>query len=204
MKFAPRKPERWNLTPEAFEALLQALGPDRGAAAVRYEKLRRRLIKFFGWERCTFPEDRADEVINRFARRLAGGEAVGNPESYCHGIARLVVHETQLEMARQQETARQLRMQPAPVTGSGEIDRCLARCLKTLEPAQRDLLMAYYEGEKSQRIQSRVRLSIKLGITLNTLRNRALRLREKMEICTRDCLGGPARRDTPELGHTDE
>jgi DNA-directed RNA polymerase specialized sigma24 family protein len=204
MKAASQRPERWNLTPEAFEALLRALGPDHATAATRYETLRRRLIKFFGWERCTFPEDRADEVINRFARRLAGGEAVGNPESYCHGIARLVVHEAHLEMARQQETARQIRMMPAPTTSSGEIDRCLARCMKTLEPVQRDLLLAYYEGERSQRIQNRVRLSVKLGITMNTLRNRALRLREKMEGCTRECLGGPARRDTPVVGHTDE
>jgi DNA-directed RNA polymerase specialized sigma24 family protein len=204
MKAASRRPERWNLTPEAFEALLQTLGPDRGAAARRYEALRRRLIKFFSWERCTFPEDRADEVINRFARRLAGGEPIANPESYCHGIARLVVREAQLEMARQQETARQLHVLPALAAGPSDGDRCLARCLKTLEPAQRDLLLGYYEGEKSQRIQNRARLSMKLGITLNTLRNRALRLREKMERCTRECLGEPARRDTPAIGRTNE
>jgi DNA-directed RNA polymerase specialized sigma24 family protein len=204
MKAASQRPERWNLTPEAFEALLQSLGPDRGAAARRYEALRQRLIKFFGWERCTFPEDRADEVINRFARRLAGGEAVAKPESYCHGIARLVVREAQLEMARQQETARQLRTMPPTASGASEMDRCFARCLKTLEPAQRELLLAYYDGEKTQRIQNRARLSMKLGITLNSLRNRALRLREKMESCTRQCLGEPARRDTPVFGDTNE
>jgi DNA-directed RNA polymerase specialized sigma24 family protein len=204
MRAGSHRPERWNLTPEAWEALLQALGQDRNAAAVRYETLRRRLIKFFAWERCTFPEDRADEVINRFARRLAGGESVAHPESYCHGIARLVVREAHLEMARQQETARQLRALPSPAPGPGEIDECLARCLKTLEPPQRDLLLAYYEGEKSQRIQNRARLAMKLGVTLNTLRNRALRLREKIENCTRGCLAEPVRRDVPAFGDTDE
>jgi DNA-directed RNA polymerase specialized sigma24 family protein len=205
MKAATRKPERWNLTPEAFSALLQALGPDEAAAADRYEALRRRLVRYFGWERCTFPEDRADEVLNRFARRLGEGEPVTNPENYCHGIARLVVREAHLEMVRQQAAARELRVMPQPDPPEEDAaDQCLARCLANLDEEHQTMLLAYYEGEKSHRIRNRQVIAARLGVSLNTLRNRALRLREKMETCTRDCMAAGGSRDASTGEHTDE
>jgi DNA-directed RNA polymerase specialized sigma24 family protein len=205
MKAASRKPERWNLTPEAFDALLGALAVDRPAAAAKYEALRARLIKLFQWERCSFPEDRADEVMNRFARRLAEGETVERPEAYCYGIARMVIREARVEMARQQELGRELPLvSPDPAEPPAAIDRCMARCLESLDPAQRALLLSYYEGEKSQRIRNRLRLSRELGISINTLRNRALRLREKVEDCTRRCLEDRFPRDSTSRTRTND
>jgi DNA-directed RNA polymerase specialized sigma24 family protein len=205
MKSATRKPERWTLTAEAFEAMLRTLDPDRPAAAARYEALRQRLIKFFQWERCSFPEDRADEVLNRFARRVAGGEAVERPESYCYGIARLVVREAQVEMERQAELSRKILSAPRNEPGGPrEIDRCLQKCLESLPADQYALLIAYYDGEKTGRIRNRLRLSAEYGVSMNTLRNRALRLREKVENCTRRCLDRRIPRDITARDHTDE
>jgi len=205
MKAASQKPQRDSLPPQAFEELLRALGPDRGSAALRYESLRQRLVKFFTWERCSFPEDRADEVINRFARRLAEGETVTNAENYCHGIARLVVLESRLEMSRMRETSGELQRLAGPSARTeSETEICLGKCLEALEASQREFLLAYYEGEKSQRIENRLRLAEKLGISLNSLRNRALRLREKVENCTRRCGGGKGARDTAGAPHTED
>ncbi len=49
--------------------------------------------------------------------------------------------------------------------------------MATLEPEQRRLLLAYYQDKQ------REWLATELGLTMNALRNRALRLREKLEKC---------------------
>ena len=69
--------QKWTLTQEAFDKLLLALGgdgdgPDRGGQ--KYLEIRGNLIRFFEWRGCPFPEDHADETINRMARRVAEGE----------------------------------------------------------------------------------------------------------------------------------
>jgi hypothetical protein len=48
---------RWELSGEALEGLLQALGSDRNVAASRYELLRRKLTDFLAWRRCEIPEE---------------------------------------------------------------------------------------------------------------------------------------------------
>src|SRR5262249_35815848 len=60
---------RWALTQEAFDKLLAALGPDRESAAEKYLEVRSNLIRFFEFRGCPFPEDHADETINRVAKR---------------------------------------------------------------------------------------------------------------------------------------
>ena len=51
----------------------------------------------------------------------------------------------------------------------GSIERCLA----ALPESSRELIERYYTGERAA-------LARELGISLNTLRNRALRIREKL------------------------
>src|SRR5262249_39889790 len=147
------KPDR-GLTAETFEALLRALAPDRMSAAIRYETLRRKLIRFFEWERSLAAEDRADEVLTRFARRVAGGEVVASPDSYCYAIARLVLREEQAARVRQAAAIDTMRGQPQTSAAAEAMTRCFGECLGRLSPAQRELLLAYYEGEKSQRIEN--------------------------------------------------
>ena len=45
-----------------LQALLGRLHGDREEAGARYEELRRRLIRYFRWERAGEPEDLADET----------------------------------------------------------------------------------------------------------------------------------------------
>src|SRR5947208_2186231 len=88
---APRR--KWALTQDAFDRLLAAFGEDRERAGDKYLEVRGNLIRFFEWRGCPFPEDHADEAMNRVARKLAAGEAVLNPSAYCIGVARLLLLE---------------------------------------------------------------------------------------------------------------
>src|SRR5262249_7890614 len=105
-------------------------------------------------------------------------------------IARLVLREEQAARVRQAAAIDTMRGQPQTSAAAEAMTRCFGECLGRLSPAQRELLLAYYEGEKSQRIENRARQAAALGITLNNLRNRALRLRERVEACTRQCIQG--------------
>lgn len=198
MSPSPTRKNQWTLSEEAFERLLAAFGPSREEAAERYEGLRVRLVRYFTWERCAFPEERADEAFNRVARRLAEGESVQNIEHYTSGVARLLAKESVAEEIRQQRAYSgwaNMRNGESGAPPTREYEAaCLESCLQdVLSPDERDFLLQYYEGDRQVRIQSRQRMAARLGIGLNALRNRALRLREKLEFCLRNRLEESAR-----------
>src|SRR5262249_34915539 len=68
--------KEWELTPEAFSKLLAELTPDPEVAGEKYEDLRGQLIKFFEWRGLLFPDQHADETLNRVARKIDEGERV--------------------------------------------------------------------------------------------------------------------------------
>jgi len=188
---APFPRRRWGLTQHAFDRLLAALGPDRAAAGERYEILRRRLIQFFAWEAAVSPEDAADECLDRLAKRLEGGEQIENPEHYVFGIARFVLMEHKQEIRRADialRSAESVEMFGGPEPPHEPVRRCLEKCLAELPLESKSLLTEYYSGEKKARIQQRKLLARGLGLEMNALRNRALRLRERLEACIENCL----------------
>jgi DNA-directed RNA polymerase specialized sigma24 family protein len=184
--------QKWTLTQEAFDRLLVALGGDRDSAAQKYLEIRSNLVRFFEWRGCSFPEDHADETINRIAKRVAEGEEILNYSGYAVGVARLLLLE--INKGRQRE---QLAL--AEIGQTSEIYEeqddgehrlvCLRSCLETLTTDNRALILQYYQGEKGEKIQNRKKLMDRLGIPVNTLRMRALRLREKLQSCVEECVG---------------
>jgi DNA-directed RNA polymerase specialized sigma24 family protein len=176
---------KWTLDARAFELLLAALAPERDAAAIRYEELRLRLIRVLRWERTSEPETLADEAFTRLARRLAEGESVAEVPAYLNGIARFLVKE---DRAQRQRTLPLEGDHPARDSAAQETESAhaaLERCLAALDRPQRSLVLGYYEGDQMMRIRNRQKLAASLGLALNALRNRALRLREKLEACVR-------------------
>lgn len=179
---AVRPPGRWTLDQAAWDALLGRLG-----APERYEALRARLIRFFRWERCAESEEMADEVLNRVARRLVEGEAVLHLDAYVSGVGRMVLRESATR-DRRRERALGRMPDPAPEEPDTAAQECLERHLASLPSSDRALILSYYTGERSARIENRKRLAAQLGVNVNALRNRALRLRARLEAQVRACL----------------
>jgi DNA-directed RNA polymerase specialized sigma24 family protein len=184
--------QKWTLNQEAFDKLLIALGDDRDSGGKKYLEIRGNLIRFFEWRGCPFPEDHADETINRMAKRVAEGEEILNPSGYAVGVARLLVLE--IVKGRQREQAALTEMTTSTEAyaaeendGEGRIE-CLRQCLGGLSNDNRQLILEYYQGEKGDKIRNRKKLIDRLGIPVNTLRMRALRLRERLQVCVEDCL----------------
>jgi DNA-directed RNA polymerase specialized sigma24 family protein len=65
---------------------------------------------------------------------------------------------------------------------------CLDRCLEKLSPHARQIIERYYAENKRAKIELRKRVASEFGITVNNLRLRALRIREKLQVCIENCL----------------
>ena len=183
--------QKWTLTQEAFDKLLVALGGDRDSAAQKYLEIRTNLTRFFEWRGCSFPEDHADETINRIAKRVGEGEEILNYSGYAMGVARLLLLEINKGRQREQlalaEIGTSSEVYEEPDDGESRLF-CLRSCLQTLSTDNRELILEYYQGEKGEKIQNRKKLMDRLGIPVNTLRMRALRLRERLQTCVADCV----------------
>jgi DNA-directed RNA polymerase specialized sigma24 family protein len=188
-----------NLTPNEFETLLARLDPDRDRAAEGYELLRRKLVKFFERNKCAGPEALADETIDRVAKRLEI-EEVRDVSLFCFGVARRVYLESR------RKAARVVSIQEHPegeafLADDADLEeriveemtqakglRCLEKCLGGLPPTSHHLIVEYYKGEKQARIGQRQDLAKDRGISIETLRNEAHSVRERLKGCVYRCL----------------
>lgn len=192
---APASRQKWTLTQNAFDRLLASLSPDRDAAADRYLEIRRKLVRLFEWRGFSTPDEYADETINRCAKKINEGEEVHEISTYCVGIARMLAREMSRERAKE---PRPLEEAPEPraVPAESESDRqgrfeCLRQCLDRLSPEVRNLILHYYQGDSGDKIRNRSRLTQLLGIAPGTLRMRALRVRERLQLCAEKCMQRP-------------
>jgi DNA-directed RNA polymerase specialized sigma24 family protein len=195
VSLAARKKD-WALTEEAFERLLVSLDPNREQAGQIYETVRRKLIEFFEARGSHSPEDHTDETINRVARKVEEGENVREPARYFYGVARLLWMET-LRLREKEPIA--LELAPPAVAKNHEEEEnlvqererrldCFEVCLHQLPPANRVLIVKYYQEEKGLKIEQRKRQAELLNMSLNALRLRACRIRGDLEQCINCCL----------------
>jgi DNA-directed RNA polymerase specialized sigma24 family protein len=185
----PRR--KWALTQQAFDRLLASLNENRDRAGEKYQEVRSNLIRFFEWRGGPYPEDHADETLNRVARRIEEGQEIRDPSSYAFGVARMLLLEILKGQERERLALNELSSSYAAVDDPAESEprlECLKQCLPSLSLDNRELIMQYYQGEKGVKIENRKKLSERLQVPLNTLRMRALRLREKLEACVENCL----------------
>lgn len=186
--------QRWSLTQEAFDGLLSTLDPDRDTAAGRYIDLRRNLVRLFEWRGCPTPDEYADETINRCAKKIGEGEEIRDLASYSIGVARMLILEMGRDRARNTlslEEAPEPRVPPPePEEGNEVRVECLRGCLGQLSPETQDLILRYYRGEKGEKIKNRKGLTQLFGIPANVLRMRALRVRERLQLCVQTCMQG--------------
>lgn len=188
-------PERWTLTGESFEQLLSFLDRDRDRAALAYDQLHRKLIKFFEWRGHPDPEHVADLTLNRVARKLEEGTVVRspNPAAFVLGVARMVFLEESRRLARQEQVEPAHFVERVDASDADDEDevrmRVLESCLEGLERDGRDFLLRYYTETGANKIALRKQIARELGVSSGVLRLRAHRLRQRLESCVTTRLG---------------
>lgn len=185
--------KHWELTPQAFEKMLDWLDKDREIAGQKYEAIRVRLIKILTYRGCRAAEEIADETFDRVAKKIDNllESYEGDPAPYILAIANNVFLEFQrkplfLEMPEvvAQPQKNEEDFQP-------EYD-CLQKCLGYLSAAQREFILGFYAEQKSAKIKKRKRMAEDGGIPSNTLYVRAFRLRTKLRECVLKCVAETA------------
>lgn len=186
-------PRNSDIPPESFAEILDWLSPDRELAANAYLDLRGRLSKIFGWNRSADPEGMTDEVFDRVARQVHDVRLTfeGDPKLFFYGVARNLIREYRNKIGSHVA----IDDVEIPVEASQGIEPdedhladCLEGCLEKLTPERRELILGYYAMEKQAKIDHRIRMAKHLGMSVETLRVRAYRIRGALEKCIENCL----------------
>lgn len=192
MNHSKEQKRRWELDGESFGTLLTALSDDPEYAADAYLRLRRNLERFFDVRGIRQSDTATDTTLDRLARKLAGGEVIADPHTYALGIARMIVLE--IRKSPESRTAELPEISFCDTESSDDRKEagleCLDICLNKLSAESREAIIGYYQGKQSEKIKNRKQLAERFGIPANALRNRAVRIRNKLEVCIRSCLKG--------------
>ena len=182
------------IPPESFDEILAWLNPDRDVAGSIYVQLREDLTKIFTWNRCADPEGLTDEVFDRVAKKVhhLKDSYVGDPKLYFYGVARNLIKEVPKKVKMQTslqgtEPASDPRHELEQETAMMRED-CLRSCLQKLSKEKRELIVAYYARDKQAKIDHRIEMAQRLGISVETLRVKAFRIRGALEQCLERCL----------------
>jgi|SRR5215213_3328647 len=182
------------IPPESFDEILAWLNPDRDLAGSIYVQLRKDLAKIFAWNRCPDPEGLTDETFDRVAKKVQHlrHTFVGDPKLYFYGVARNLIKEvpkkTKTQVSLQgTEPASDPRADLDQETATMRED-CLRFCLQKLSEDKRELILAYYTKDKQAKIDHRTEMAQRMGITVETLRVKAYRIRGTLENCIERCL----------------
>ena len=183
--------------------LLKLLSPDEAQAAVEYQNLHQRLTRFFDWNNAQDPMALADETLDRLAKRAAesamsegaqsaANEGVRNVSAFALGVARHLLQEEarrKIKMAEINQHWRSMELARAKDPDTEALEAALLQCLENMPPERRRLIEAYYNYGGAEKIRMHQQLAEAEGLSLNALRNRALRSRQELEACIRRRLG---------------
>lgn len=191
--------KRWATTKEAFDRLLNWLDLDPELAGKKYEQIHSALSATFRNHGFVDAEGLADETIIRVIRKLPNIQKTfsGNPSLYFSGVARRICQESRrqgnrsrkvyVEYEYHQQLAGLLHSDLQEPSDDPQ-ERCFQRCLESLKPDDRDLLLAYYQGEKREKIDIRKFLAQRFGVTAGNLRVRRYRIHDSLVKCIKICM----------------
>ncbi len=179
-------PKPINLSRETFEDLLRWLAPDKEVAAARYQEVHRKLVRHFAFKGCTCPEDLADKVMDRVAKKVRFFDSSLPWQEDRVGIFYSYTKYVYLEYVRTR-----IPVAPAPLCDAASLEKhhnCLEKCMLQLVEPDRQLLLDYYKYAPGQKIDHRKALAETRQMPLNALRIRVCRLRAGIKDCVVDCV----------------
>lgn len=186
----------FTLQQKDFDALLGWLSANREEAGRQYERIREGLIRFFRFRGCADPETLADETINRVALKVSTFDSSKNVKTitYFYGFASNIYleylrtvksREVQLEMDYLLDTQSFVVTDDSSLTESD----CLENCLTKLSQEESNLIIQYYERDKSEKFDWRREIAERMNLRMPALHTRVFRIRGILRECVEECLG---------------
>jgi len=182
--------------PSPFDEFLSWLSSDREEAAVKYEMLRGKLIKYFTRRGCHITDELADVTIDRASGKIAEGKVdhTVKPEAYCFGIARNVAHEY-WRNPQPSPLDRDFPFVAPPRPWSNRQLACFRQCWARRSKHHRGLFRRWHQPKKGrEKIEEHKKMAETEG-GINALRIKIHRIRNTL----RDCVAACLRRDEGSL-----
>lgn len=174
-----------DLTSDQFSLFLDWLCAEREKAGEEYERLRFRLLTFFSARRARFPEELADETINRVILKI-GEETIENKLGYIYGVAKNIFLES-LRKEKDHLNIDEISL-AAPVASPVFSNECLNSCLGHLPPENRRFILDYFSESKAAKVELHKEMSGTAGASIEAVRMRVVRIKRKLKICVEDCM----------------
>ena len=183
-----------DFTPEQFYQFLLWLHPDSDQAAQKHETIRGGLYRFFAQRNYYDPDHLVDVTLSRVIAKIDSIELRENvtQTGYIRGFAENVYREAlrhnkeeQLDPVSDQNKFSQ--PEPPDYSVQEQETSCLNECLAKLKPEDCELLQKYYAPNRDRRESSRQRMAEELGLTIDNLRVKIMRRREKLRTCISGC-----------------
>lgn len=181
---------KWELSHEAFKKLLSWLDKDLNLAAEKYEAIRIRLIKILTYKGCYEAEELADETFDRVNKKIDWliENYEGEPTLYFLAVANNIYLEFIKKPKRDELTENIAQNKPTEEEDINPEYECLQECLKKLNSEQREFILNYYQGEKSDKINNRKKIVEESGKGVINVRVQAYRIRAKLQKCVLNCV----------------
>lgn len=177
-----------------FDKFLRWLSQDPEIAAKEYERIRKKVVRFFIHKGRRDPDTLFDITVDRVVKIVDRGAQYSSPLALSIGVAINIDREK-----RKKPDPEQLDDYidpPAPEPDDDKVLleqrlRCMEQCLDELPKDDRYLMIKYHEGEGRERINSRKQLADEHGGS-NPLRIKVFRLRASLRTCVNGCLARAA------------
>jgi DNA-directed RNA polymerase specialized sigma24 family protein len=184
---------------KAFHTFLHWLDEGKETDGRSYLEMRERLVAYFDRKNCLNADDLADSTLTRVSRRLneEGSIDCETPAKYCYIVARYVFLEHTRNRREAELPLDDVLSDKQEIAAREESDEredkektfgCLERCMEQLKQDDRETVIRYYYGKERVKIENRRALADNLGISLNALRIRACRIRDRLEGCVEKCM----------------
>ncbi len=180
------------LTSENFSQLLQRFSADQNEAGVAYAKLRDSLVRFFEIKGDSYPDEAADETLDRVALKLSQNGEIDDLTKYSFGVARFIFLERIKANKKEKVAVGEFYADKTSFVESEETDDFapFRECFARLADDDRKILRDYFSDIPFSQISDyRQNVSDKYKVSLNNLRIKVFRLRKRLENCVKRKLG---------------
>lgn len=142
-----------------------------------YSELFHALRKFFEWNKCSYPEDLAQDTIYRGLQKIRQGTDIfaEDPKSYFKGIARMILLEQR--KVRSMDPLEEPDTKPMPqgtrFQGMNETEMSILveEQLRSLAPEERRFLLDYMNGVRNQSNLTPQVLRVRIHRLLRRIKN---------------------------------
>jgi DNA-directed RNA polymerase specialized sigma24 family protein len=180
------------------DKLLSFFDSDSQVAGEKLLRIRQKLIRYFSAERCPDPQELSDETLFRVIKAINEGKQVTTTiEAYIFGFAKNILREARRlpqfdsleELPPDKERATSPEQETLAPWERQEILAYYQKCLMEFTDSEQKLFLGYYAqnpGEKPK--EARERLASLMGLSRAVLKQRAFRIRERLEACIKNCM----------------